>query len=134
MHLNLEIMVPFRELENYLKTGKRPSYFPDLKEYSLENVLPDSKEYYQTILERSKKQILDIKTAKLILDTIESLIPLVTKMESEVQYQFLLVVYYFIQVDDRENDLNSPIGFDDDAEIVNLFLDRIQSDLPRILL
>ena len=134
MKLKLDTMVPFKDLENYLKTGKRPSYFPELKGYSIENVISDSREYYQIILERSKKHILDVKTAKLIVDKIETLVPIVSKMETEIQYQFLLVVYYFIQVEDFENDLNSPIGFDDDSEIVNLFLERIQSDLPRIML
>ncbi|WP_214370455.1 hypothetical protein [Pseudonocardia sp. H11422] len=34
-------------------------------------------------------------------------------------------VRYFVQTDDEENDLHSPIGFDDDAEMVEAALRRL---------
>lgn len=34
-------------------------------------------------------------------------------------------VAYFVRTDDEENDLRSPIGFDDDAEVIEAALEQI---------
>ena len=126
-------MVPFQDLKRYLETGEKYLNFPSFEGYTLSKALSDSREYLRIVEKTAKTEMVDLKTATEIFDRIEKLVPyLETRKNAGEIYSFFLVVYYYIQVEDDENDLNSPVGFDDDAEIMNLFLKTLDFPFPAI--
>jgi hypothetical protein len=46
--------------------------------------------------------------------------------DDEQRAALVAAVDYLVQTDDEENDLRSPIGFDDDAEVVMAALKRVE--------
>lgn len=67
------------------------------------------------------EEFLDITTARHIASQCHALIRGLTRDSSTHAHQLVhAAVRYFIEDDDAEGDSSSPIGFDDDAEVVEI--------------
>ena len=69
--------------------------------------------------ETSHNEFINVKLAKKIKDICLILIDEYDKCTTDAQRYINATVNYFIATDDEEEDLFSPLGFDDDAEILN---------------
>jgi len=68
-----------------------------------------------------ESEFLDLKLARQVAFRCEALLDgLTPESTPEIQRLVQASVRYFIKHDDEENDIGSPIGFDDDAGVVKL--------------
>jgi len=79
------------------------------------------------------EEFLDIATARQIAAQCRELIRGLTQDDSVVARQLVhAAVRYFIEDDDAEGDTSSPIGFDDDAEVVEIIARELgREDVPQ---
>lgn len=78
-------------------------------------------------------EFIDLETARRTGARCEALLAGLDASDPEAHQLVQLAILYFIEDDDAEGDTTSPIGFDDDAEVVALVareLDR--EDIPMI--
>ncbi|MCB1176940.1 MAG: hypothetical protein KDK36_05110 [Leptospiraceae bacterium] len=122
----------FNLLAKYLKGEVSDNGLPSLGHWNLDMALEISESYFEEVKNQSESSPVDVDTAGEILDRIKKLIPIMKSKDEKTLYKFYLTVLYYIQVEDDFNDLESSDGFDDDAEIMNLFLKNINSSLPLI--
>ena len=125
----METKIDFQSISDYLKKGELSSLLPRI-EYDIDTLLEMAKIYLEEIKRVSKTKLVDKVTADAIVDRLEKISVLVKKNPKKLQDKFSLIALYFLQVDDKDNDMDSPMGFDDDAELINLFItiENIQID------
>ena len=66
---------------------------------------------------QSENEFLDLESAKRIAAQCKVLLD---GLDAEYHQLVQAGIHYFIEKDDAESDLDSPIGFDDDAEVIRL--------------
>ncbi|MFJ7364037.1 hypothetical protein ACIQWQ_07885 [Peribacillus frigoritolerans] len=113
---------------------QKGSLFNDEPSIKLQKVIKEHGEVYtnSTILrqnvenhinkimeETSHNEFINVKLAKKIKDICLILIDGYDKGTTDEQKYINAAVNYFIATDDEEKDLFSPLGFDDDVEILN---------------
>lgn len=109
-------------LFRYLPSRKFESI---LKEYSSIYVSPEIlkqqvKKYLKKIeVETCHNEFINLPLAKKIGETSLSLLDFYEQHNQEEQEFIHSTIQYFLNANDDEEDLYSPIGFDDDAEIMN---------------
>jgi hypothetical protein len=129
--------IPLISKDSLIAHFKNESLFselPDLSAMEVQEMLAEAKEHLRKSEDAAKKGLTDAKTAKAIY---QKLLEIHTYLKvhspsSATWEQFKLVIVYFVQENDEENDFDSPVGFDDDAEIVNCFLKTLGNPLPPI--
>ncbi|MBK8397782.1 MAG: hypothetical protein IPL26_21415 [Leptospiraceae bacterium] len=129
----MSIKLDFLELKRFLK-GEKLGFFMPTEIWSVSECVSKSKTYLDRVRILSKTTLVDNKTASAIYDKIEKLAPIVSNLPEDAKTKFSLVCQYFTQTEDEEDDLNSPVGFDDDAEIINLLIESIGSPVELIQL
>jgi hypothetical protein len=67
----------------------------------------------------------DVDTASQLATTLGHLLDEPDVYDAEARALLRGAVHYFVMRDDGEDDLRSPIGFDDDARVVNAVLDAL---------
>lgn len=73
--------------------------------------------YLETVANASgENEFLDLTTAKAIAKT---LLTLIEKCPDDKICHLQAATYYFVEADDAAPDLDSILGFDDDAEVIN---------------
>lgn len=122
------------ELISYLQTGKPPVHLLSAYRVPRSTLISMAESHKNLALDASKKGLTDGKTAEMIYKTIVQLVQdlEIQKASEDVWDKFCLVTAYYIQVEDEEDDFHSPVGFDDDARVMNCFLDYLGSPLQRI--
>ena len=73
----------------------------------------------KVLQETRRNEFINVNLAMKIKDVCLILIDELTKESLEKQNYITATINYFITTSDEEEDLYSPLGFDDDAEIVN---------------
>jgi hypothetical protein len=125
-------MVSFQDCKDYL-TGNS-IVLPEIGDFltqSLDYLLVQCSEHRDSAIEHGKSNLTDSNMAIRIMDTLDLLVKERKWSENE-EKAIKICMFYFIQNEDAENDWDSPIGFDDDAQILNFCLDYLNSSLPRI--
>ncbi len=105
-----------------------------INNHNIDSIMDMANNYLIQIKEVSKTKLIDLKTAESILDRLEKIYTLTKENPEKMKQKFILVALYFVQVDDRDNDLNSPVGFDDDAELVNILIETEKLEIEKIKL
>jgi hypothetical protein len=87
---------------------------------SLHTLTDEIREYLVELDESlGSHEFLDLETAKTVAKVCERLLAALPENASNGERQLVqIAVRYFIEDEDAEGDLSSPIGFDDDAEVV----------------
>lgn len=100
--------------------GKCSKEFTDLSKVEL---LGNARAYLDNIRRAHEKNIfVNFKLAEAIFNTMESVVAQWDILPSFCQPWFKGMMKYFTLTTDLENDLTSPIGFDDDADMLNACL------------
>lgn len=97
-----------------------------------EHMLAELDVYTRDIDDAARRRSdLDVNLAEAIVQACRSLLDESWADRSEEQRRLVqLVCDYYVDPEDRDGDLESVHGFDDDAEVLNLVLDALQrSDL-----
>ncbi|MBM9592368.1 hypothetical protein JWG41_18130 [Leptospira sp. 201903075] len=130
-------LIPKVLISDFLSHNHLPLGLPDLKQYEIRSLLELAGKHVKKAEEYAEKGVTDIATAKLIYNRLVEIDEFFSKQAvvSETGlYQFKLVIIYFIQEEDDESDFTSVVGFDDDAEILNLFIKSLNSSIKPIIL
>ena len=78
---------------------------------------------------KERNSLLDLRTAEAVVARLRVLAE--RTMAPEEAGWFKAVVLYFVESNDEENDLNSPIGFDDDLRVVEAFETALAETRPQ---
>ena len=117
-----------KEVEARLGELKRQVVQRDIKE-----LLREAEEHLKVAREAHRKNgLTNYPMARRIYEIFRELEPESGGWDEDSVEWFKAVVMYFIVSEDNENDLESPIGFDDDAEALNAFLDQVGRGQLRI--
>lgn len=73
-------------------------------------------------LKATTHPLINIVLAEAILDTLKKVVEEWDSIPKHARSWCLGMIQYFISSDDEEDDFDSPIGFEDDAEVVNACL------------
>lgn len=107
----------------YLKTFK--NLLTEAEEADLTELILLSRHYLSKIIKAARNRpLINANLATAIHDKIEKITEEVSSAPEKLNI-FKAVILYFIIEDDDENDFDSPIGFEDDATVINTFLDYI---------
>ena len=110
----------------YLKTMN--NLIAEVEEADLIELILLSRHYLNKITEASKDHpLINARLAAAIHDKIEKVADEVSSTSENLTI-FKAAILYFIIEDDDENDFDSPIGFEDDATVINTFLEHIGRD------
>lgn len=70
-----------------------------------------------------QNEFLDLRLARQIAHTLHQLLDSYSRYTKEHQSLLVGTVRYFVKDDDAEHDMHSVLGLDDDAAVLNYFLD-----------
>jgi len=74
----------------------------------------------------AEHEFLDLELARQLSQECEALLDLLNNRTSEQTHRLVqMAVSYFIDPHDAEDDTDSPIGFDDDAEVIRLVAEEL---------
>ncbi len=127
----MEPNLDFSSLSQYFKTGVNPPYIPD-QSISIDSVLERARKYLIQIREISRSKLIDKTTAEAILVRLEKFSILAKENPEKWKLKTILLGMYFVQIDDKDNDLDSPMGFDDDAELFNILITKENLKIEKI--
>lgn len=71
-------------------------------------------------------EFVDLELAEQLHSRLRAALGSWSTYDDEQRAALIGAVDYLVQTDDEENDLRSPIGFDDDAEVVMAALKRVE--------
>ncbi len=87
------------------------------------DLVADCRRYLESVRAQQKSnRLINIRLASAILSTFEELVELWVTLDENVQYWLSGAMQYFLTSEDDEPDFSSPIGFEDDAEVLNACL------------
>lgn len=88
--------------------------------FSINDLKQRTDQYFESIKEAyEKNSIVNVKLAGAIVGTIHSVCSEWDNIPDTAKPWCKGMIQYFTEQDDDENDLESPIGFDDDADVMN---------------
>ena len=86
-------------------------------------LLKDAEDHYQIAKAAyTRNPLIDINTAKAIISCFRAVVTRWNSIPDHAKPYCLGMMRYFVIKDDELKDLSSPIGFDDDVEVVNACL------------
>lgn len=104
----------FRELAVPVKKGE------------LESIKAEIWQYVEKIVKAQRKnEFLNADLARKISETCIYLLDSYTKYPKDQKALISGAVKYFLLCGDQDSDIGSPLGFDDDAEVLNYVLNKI---------
>ncbi|GAA4785629.1 hypothetical protein GCM10023200_19460 [Actinomycetospora chlora] len=71
-------------------------------------------------------EFIDVRRAEELHDLLGRALDALPDLDVQQRRELASAIDYLVRVDDDEDDLRSPIGFDDDAEVVEAALARIR--------
>ncbi|MCM3849987.1 hypothetical protein ND486_27735 [Pseudonocardia sp. DR1-2] len=71
-------------------------------------------------------EFVDLELAEQLHSRLRAALGSWSTYDAEQRAALIVAVNYLVQTDDEENDLRSPIGFDDDADVVMAALKRVE--------
>ena len=80
----------------------------------------------------SKNEFIDIESAEKLAETSHFLISRFDKFTIEQKSLAVASIYYFVESDDNEHDFDSMFGFEDDIEVMNRILDKLELSEKKI--
>jgi hypothetical protein len=90
------------------------------------NQLDDVIELHLDHIRANAGAVTDVETAELVADAAHKILALSQELDPTERALVRGAVEYFILNDDASDDLDDPLGFDDDARVLNSVLDRIE--------
>jgi uncharacterized membrane protein YkvA (DUF1232 family) len=88
-----------------------------------EKLLADAREHLSlTLQEYEKNPIINLRLATAIVQVIEQVVAGWNTLPSNARHWLAGALHYFSHSDDDEPDFSSPIGFEDDVEVLNACL------------
>ncbi|MYL37369.1 hypothetical protein [Halobacillus litoralis] len=110
---------PSRQFQMALKEHGEVYTNPSILRQTIEN-------HFEKIQEATKQnEFINLHLAEKIREVCLILINEYKKVSHDEQRYINATINYFVDINDEEDDLYSPLGFDDDAEIVNECLELI---------
>ncbi len=98
-------------------------FVDETKTISLEDLLKEAEQHVDnTRIANQRNGIANVRLAEAIYDVIAAVIKSWQKIPAHARPWCRGMIRYFTMQFDEEDDFNSPIGFDDDAEVVNACL------------
>ena len=76
------------------------------------------------------RDFVDVRTAVRLADELEAMLDRVDELDAEGRSMVWAAIDYFLDESDAEADLTSPLGFDDDAEVVGAAIGLIDAPIP----
>lgn len=80
----------------------------------------------------SKNEFIDIESAEKLAEISHFLISRFDKFTKEQKSLAVASIYYFVESDDDEHDFDSMFGFEDDVEVMNRILDKLELSEKKI--
>ena len=74
----------------------------------------------------SKNEFIDIESAEKLAETSHFLISQFDNFTEEQKSLAVASIYYFVETDDNEHDFDSMFGFEDDIEVMNRILEKLE--------
>jgi|TARA_B100001964_G_C14098231_1_gene538036 hypothetical protein len=74
----------------------------------------------------SKNEFIDIESAEKLAETSHFLISQFDNFTEEQKTLAVASIYYFVETDDNEHDFDSMFGFEDDIEVMNRILEKLE--------
>jgi len=76
--------------------------------------------------------LIDASQASHIAASCKALLALYEDLDESGRAAVVGAVRYFVRRVDADDDLESPLGFDDDAVVVNIVIDLVGADVPKV--
>ena len=80
----------------------------------------------------STNEFIDISSAEKLAETSHFLISHFDNFTEEQKSLAVASIYYFVESDDEEHDFDSMFGFEDDIEVMNRILDKLELSEKKI--
>jgi len=80
----------------------------------------------------SKNEFIDIESAEKLAETSHFLISRFDKFTIEQKSLAVASIYYFVESDDDEHDFDSMFGFEDDVDVMNRILEKLELSEKKI--
>jgi len=80
----------------------------------------------------SSNEFIDIKSAEKLAEISHYLISQFDSFNKEQKSLAVASIYYFVESDDNEHDFDSMFGFEDDIEVMNRILDKLELSEKKI--
>jgi len=80
----------------------------------------------------SHNEFIDIKSAEKLAEISHFLISKLDSFSEEHKALAVASIYYFVESDDDEHDFDSMFGFEDDIEVMNRVLEKLDLDEKKI--
>ena len=80
----------------------------------------------------SQNEFIDIDSAEKLAETSHFLISQFDNFTEEQKSLAVASIYYFVETDDDEHDFDSMFGFEDDIEVMNRILEKLELSEKKI--
>jgi uncharacterized membrane protein YkvA (DUF1232 family) len=113
----------FIEKLNSHQLKKLKTYYLEASNLNIEALRQAAMQHLQNTAQACQRNpLINIRLAQALYDTIEQLATIWPTVRPEARPWLAAAILYFVKSDDEEPDFASPIGFEDDTEVLNACL------------